>query len=115
MNYIITESQEKKLYGIVQSLIDSELNSIKEESEDWGREDMKHLSEIESIEQIKIDRIVSIDRVKVYLDIYVNEKRYDFDYILSELQFRLKKWIPNIVFFVNEIIDTRTSGPGIDW
>ena len=115
MKYIITESQEKKLYGIVQSLIDSELKLIKEESEHWGREDMKHLNEIESIEQIKIDRIVSIERVKAYLDIYTNTKRYDFDYILSELQFRLKKWIPNIVFHVNEIIDTRTSGPGIDW
>jgi hypothetical protein len=76
---------------------------------------MKHLNEIESIEQIKIDRIVSTERVKAYLDIYTNTKRYDFDYILSELQFRLKKWIPNIVFHVNEIIDTRTSGPGIDW
>lgn len=115
MNYIITESQEKKLYGIVQSLIDSELNSIKEESEHWGPKDIQHIDEIESIEQIKIDRIVSIERVKVYLDIYVNEKRYDFDYILSELQFRLKKWVPNIVFHVNDIVDTRTSGPGIDW
>lgn len=113
MKYIITESQTKKLQDSIQKFIDVTLFSLKNELEDWS--DFPFQDEVESIEKIKIDRIVDIDRIKVYVDIYTESNIKDFDNTTSELEYRLKNWIPNIVFFTNEIIDTRTFGPGIDW
>ena len=40
MKYIVTESQVKSLKPRIQKLIDSELDSIRTDSEDWGMEEM---------------------------------------------------------------------------
>jgi hypothetical protein len=59
MKYIITESQSKLLQPTIQSLIDSELDSLRTESEDWGMEDMDAIHEVQSVDKIVIDRIVT--------------------------------------------------------
>lgn len=115
MKFLITETQKNRLYSIIQKLIDSTLNQIREESEDWGLGEMEELYELESVDKIVIDNIVSVDGIKVYVDIYKNSPRYVFDNIRAEIQYRIQDIIPNIKIFINDIIDERTSGPGIDW
>ena len=115
MKYIITESQVKKMYPIIQKLIDSALNEIREESEEWGLGAMDELNELESIGKIVIDRIVNVTKPKVYVKIFRNTNREDFDNIRAEIQYRVDKWFPNIEIYIAEIIDERTFGPGIDW
>ncbi len=58
MRYIITETQKNRLYSIIQKLIDSTLNKIREESEDWGLGEMDELDEIQSVDKIEIVNIV---------------------------------------------------------
>lgn len=115
MKFLITETQKNRLYSIIQKLIDSTLNQIREESEDWGLGEMEELYELESVDKIVIDNIVSVDGIKVYVDIYKNSPRYVFDNIRAEIQYRIQDIIPNIKIFINDIIDERTSGSGIDW
>ncbi len=115
MKYIITETQKNRLYSIIQKLIDSALNQIREESEDWGLGEMDELDEIQSVDKIEIVNIVSVDGIKIYVDIYKNSQRTDFQNIRAELQYRIQDIIPNIKIFINDIIDERTFGPGIDW
>ena len=103
MKYIIKNNQLQVLGNHIQSLIDGSLNSIREESEEWGLGEMDDLDEIDSIESITIDRIVPYTGTNVYIDIYSNTDRVDFDNVRAEIQYRLEQWIPNVKLFINEI------------
>ena len=115
MKYLIDNSQVEKMKKLVQRLINSELDTIREESEEWGMGEMDELHEIQSIDKIKINHITLSDKIKVYLDIYKSQNRSDFDNIIAEIQYRIEDWLPNIELYINEIIDEREFGPGIDW
>ena len=68
MKYIITENQIDKLQVHIQNVIDSELDNIREESEEWGLGEMDELDEIDSIDKIVIDRISTYTGLKVYVN-----------------------------------------------
>ena len=107
--------QIDKLKSIIQNLINGQLDAIREDSEEWGLGEMDELDEINSVDKVVIDRITTVDKIKVYIDIYKNSNRFDFDNIRGELQYRIEEWIPNIELYLNEIVDDRKFGPGIDW
>ena len=115
MKFIITESQAKSLHNVIQGVINSTLDIIKEESEDWGMGEMDELDEVSSVNKIVVDRVVKISKIKVYINIYKNSKREDFDNLRAEIQYRLEDWLPNIELYIENIIDDRKFGPGIDW
>ena len=115
MKYIVTESQVKSLKQKVQSKIDDIMNDIREESEDWGMGEMDELAEVQSVDKIVVDRVVTISKIKVYVNIHKNSNRPDFDNLIAEIQYRLEDWIPSIELYIEDIIDDRKFGPGIDW
>ena len=115
MKYIVTESQVKSLKPTIQSLIDSELNLLRAESENWGMSEMDEIHEIQSVDRIVVDRVVSFDKIKVYINIYKNSNRNDFNNLRGEIQYKLEDWLPNIELYIENIIDDREFGPGIDW
>jgi hypothetical protein len=115
MRFIITESQKKQIDEIIQDLINSELESIQIESEDWGMGEMDEIDEVQSVDKIVVDRVVTINKIKVYVNIHKNSNRYDFDNLRAEIQYRLERWFPNIELYIEDIIDDREFGPGIDW
>ena len=115
MRYIISESQSNKLVSSIQGLIDDTFETIKQESEDWGMGEMDELHEIGAIDKIKIDRIEKDKVLQVYVNIYLNYPRYDFENILNEIEYRIRQYIPKTNLIENEIIDDRKFGPGIDW
>jgi len=115
MKYIVTESQVKSLQPRIQKLIDSELDSIRTDSEDWGMEDMDAIHEVQSVDKIVIDRVVTVSKIKVYVNIYRNSNRNDFENLRAEIQYKLEDWFPNIELYIEDIIDDRKFGPGIDW
>jgi hypothetical protein len=104
MKYIITENQIDKLQNHIQNLIDGELDSLREESLEWGLGEMDESDEIDSIEKIVIDRIVPHIGIVVYIDIYSSTLRKDFDNIRAEIQYRISEWVPNVKLFINNII-----------
>lgn len=107
--------QVDKLKSIIQNLINGQLDAIREDSEEWGLGEMDELDEINSVDKVIINYITTVDKIKVYIDIHKNSNRFDFDNIRGELQYRIEEWIPNIELYINEIIDDRKFGPGIDW
>ena len=52
--FIITQSQINDLINPIQNMINFALDTIREESEDWGMGEMDGLHEIGAIEKIKI-------------------------------------------------------------
>jgi hypothetical protein len=104
MEYIITENQIDKLQNHIQNLINGELDSLREESLEWGLGEMDESDEIDSIEKIVIDRIAPHIGIVVYIDIYSSTLRKDFDNIRAEIQYRISEWVPNVKLFINNVI-----------
>jgi hypothetical protein len=106
---------ESKIVDFLQKKINNTIEQIREDSENWGLGEMDGLDEIQSIEKIEIDRFVNVTRPNIYVNIFVNSQRRDFDNVMSEINYHIQKLLPSSFVQVNEIIDTRTFGPGIDF
>ena len=106
---------ESKIVDFLQKKINNTIEQIREDSEDWGLGEMDGLNEIQSIEKIEIDRFVNFTRPIIYVNIFVNSQRRDFDNVMSEINYQIQRFLPSSFVQVNEIIDTRTFGPGIDF
>ena len=106
MKIIVTKDKIDKLRPLIQSQINSELNNIREESEDWGLGEMDELNEIDSINRIEVDRIDSDSGIKVYVNIYqnVDYDRDEYYNVISSIEYGLESWIPTISIILNEII-----------
>ena len=130
MKIIITESQYKRILSTTQEMmglnesaierglqrmIDAGLQKLRNSTEEMGLGEMDELDEINSVDEIKITNFVKDKVPVVYVDLYVNSNRDDFDNIIYTMEYELEKRIGNIQIIVNKIIDTRTFGPGIDW
>lgn len=115
MKFIITESQGKSIDNMIQRMIDSTLDIIKEESDDWGMGEMDELDEVSSVDKIVVNYVDKTVFTVVSVTIYKNSKREDFDNLINEIEARMQDWIPNIELYIENIIDDRKFGPGIDW
>ena len=115
MDIIVTDTQLDKLKDIVQELIDSELNNIREESMEWGLGEMDEIDELEAIDKIVVNDVHMGKPIVVDINIHVNRNRYDFDNITAHVEDYVKSWFPGVEFSGYEIIDEREFGPGIDW
>ena len=105
---------ESKIEMGLQSIIDNALQSLQDEAFDMGLGEMDELDEINSVDKIKVTNFVN-DKVPVlYVDFMVNSNRRDFDNIIVSMEYEVGKYIPNVQI-IDNIIDTRTFGPGIDW
>jgi hypothetical protein len=115
MKYVINQKQLEKTKNLIQGLINSKLDSLREESEEWGMGEMDELHEVESVDKIEVVDVVMSGKIKVLINIYRNQLRYDFDNITEEIEYRLEDLLPNVELEINDIIDERKFGPGIDW
>jgi hypothetical protein len=130
MRIIITESQYKRVLSTTQEMmgltesnmerglqrmLDGALQKLQNSTEEMGLGEMDELDEINSVDEIKITNFVKDEVPVLYVDLYVNSNRDDFDNIIYTMEYELEKHIGNIQIIVNKIIDTRTFGPGIDW
>lgn len=104
MKYVITPEQAESLKKNIQTFVDYALNSIRTQSEDWGLGEMDELEEIGAIDKIVVSHITYHSRLVVYVDIYQNDYRDDFDNTVSELQYILNDVFPEIVFHLNKVI-----------
>jgi len=130
MKIILTESQynrvlstTQEMMGLTESnmerglqrMLDGALQKLQNSTEEMGLGEMDELDEINSVDEIKITNFVKDEVPVLYVDLYVNSNRDDFDNIIYTMEYELEKHIGNIQIIVDKIIDTRTFGPGIDW
>jgi hypothetical protein len=130
MKIIITESQYNRILSTTQEMmglnesamerglqrmIDGTLQKLQDDRFEMGLGEMDELDEINSVDKIKVTNFVKDEVPVLYVDLYVNSDRDDFDNIIDIMEYELERHIGNIQIIVNKIIDTRTFGPGIDW
>lgn len=104
VNIEITTKQLQDLKITIQKLIDFEIDSLREESEDWGLGEMNEIFILSSLIEIKIDRIVTYKNIKVYVDVYMANDVEETEWLLPELSYRLEKWVPKAQLILNKII-----------
>lgn len=100
----ITDKQLEVIKNNIQDIINSSLDDIRRESDEWGLGEMNEIYEVESIDKIVIDRVVPYVGLTVYVKIYVNCECDEFDNVLSELNYRVQQWLPNVRIFIDSII-----------
>ena len=121
---LITEiSRMKSMMGLsestiekgLQKIIDRELESLRNSTEDMGLDALDELDEINSVDEIKLLNFVKDSTSVLHVDLYKNSNRQDFDNVIASIQYKIEKYIGDIEIIVDNIIDNRTFGPGIDW
>jgi hypothetical protein len=125
MKIIITESQYNRILSTTQEMmgltesnmerglqrmLDGALQKLQNSTEEMGLGEMDELDEINSVDKIKITNFVKDEVPVLYVDLYVNSDRDDFDNIIYTMEYELEKHIGNIQIIVDKIIDTRTLG-----
>lgn len=106
---------ESKFERGLQRMIDSALQKLQNSTEEMGLGEMDELDEINSIDEIKVTNFVKDKTPVLYVDLYVNSNREDFDNIIYTMEYEIEKHIGDIKIVVDNTIDTRTFGPGIDF
>ena len=105
MRFIITESQSEKLHTLIQEFINTILNTLDEESEEWGLGEMDELHELGSIKEIKVTKVISDNGIKVYIDIYLLYERFELNNVKDEIEARLNDYVPNVELILENVYD----------
>ncbi len=98
---------ESNIEGGLQIIIDSSLQKLQDDTSEMGLGEMDELDEINSVDEIKVTNFVKDKTPVLYVDLYVNSNREDFDNIIASMESELEKYIGNILIIVDNIIDTR--------
>lgn len=106
---------ESKITNNIQNIVTRSLEKMQDYTFEMGLGEMDELNEINSVDEIKVKNIVMDEVPLLYVDIYVNSDRRDFDNVVSEIEAEVSRYLPKAQIIVDEMIDTRTFGPGIDW
>ena len=70
----------------IQKMIDSALQKLQNSTEEMGLGEMDELDEINSIDEIKVTNFVKDKTPVLYVDLYVNSNRKDFDNIIASME-----------------------------
>jgi hypothetical protein len=106
---------ESKIEKFIQKIIDNALKDLRDSTEEMGLGEMDELDEINSVDEIKVTNVVKDKVFVIHVDLYVNTNRDDFDNIIYTIEYKVGRFLGNVEIMVDNIIDTRTFGPGIDW
>jgi len=105
-----------KLIAAVQKIVNRTLDEIREESEEWGLGEMDDLDEIESIDSIVVKDVYKEDnKILVPVTLYRNTQRFDFSNVMGAINYDVSKIFGDSFVVIDDTIDTRNFGPGIDW
>ena len=106
---------ESKMDERIQMMVSRSLQAMQDETFEMGLGEMDELNEINSINEIKVTNIIMDEVPLLYVDLYVNSERRDFDNVISTIEVDINRYLPNVQVILDKIIDDRTFGPGIDW
>lgn len=105
---------ESTMLDSIQLLVNLSLERIQDIAFEMGLGEMDELNEITSIDKIVVTNYVNDEVPVLYVDLYVNSDRTDYDNVMGEIEVNLDKYIPNIAMEVNNTIDSRTLDSDMD-
>ena len=107
---------KQRLISKVQKIINDSLDEIRAESEWWGLGEMDELDEINAIDSIVVNDVVKQNnKFRIPVTLHKNSQRYDFDNVFGVINYNVQKVLGKSFVFIDDVVDNRTFGPGIDW
>lgn len=106
---------ESKMVDGIQRIIDDSLEELRDSASEMGLGEMDELDEIESVDKIKVTDFTKDEVPIIFVDLYVNSQRRNFDNIIANMEYDVNRYVPKSKIFLMKIIDNRTFGPGIDF
>lgn len=105
MKYILNPSQISNLKNFVQKFIDSELDTIKNESDDWGLDMIRELYTLQSVDKIVVDGVNVEQGINIYVTIHTirYQKKFDeddYNSLIDEISYKLSLQLPNSDIFI---------------
>lgn len=105
MKYILNQSQLSNLKNFVQKFIDSELDTIKIESDDWGLDMIRELYVIRSVDKIVVDGVNLEQGINIYVTIHTrrSHKKFDeddYNSLIDEISYKLSLQLPTSDIFI---------------
>lgn len=105
MKMKMSEEQLEMMKNIIQNKLNSILDDLRLETEDWGLGEMDELDEVESILKIKLVDLVMKKPIQVKIDIIKKGDREEFDNAFYFIEDELKKYFPKIKVKLRNITD----------
>ena len=107
---------KQRLISKVQKIINDSLDEIRAESEWWGLGEMDELDEINAIDSIVVNDVVKQNnKFRIPVTLHKNSQRYDFDNVFGVINYNVQKVLGKSFVVIDDVVDDRTFGPGIDW
>jgi len=105
MKIIISENKVESLKRFTQKLINDELDNLRIMSdEEWGMGEMDEIEEVSSVDKIIVDKIDMSGGINVYVNLYINSDREDFDeIIIPMIEYSVEQILPDVTVHVNII------------
>ena len=118
LKQIVSEDVDVKqrLISKVQKIINDSLDEIRAESEWWALGEMDELEEINAIDSIVVkDVFKQNNKFRIPVTLHKNSQRYDFDNVFGVINYNVQKVLGKSFVVIDDVVDDRTFGPGIDW
>jgi len=107
---------KQRLISKVQKIINDSLDEIRAESEWWGLGEMDELDEINAIDSIVVNDVVKQNnKFRIPVTLHKNSQRYNFDNVFGVINYNVQKVLGKSFVVIDDVVDDRTFGPGIDW
>jgi hypothetical protein len=72
--------------------------------EEWGMGEMDEIEEVSSVDKIIVDKIDMSGGINVYVNLYINSDREDFDeIIIPMIEYSVEQILPDVTVHVNII------------
>ena len=108
MMNLLTEEKGEKYISVFQDLVDSFVEKVKEDFNDFDMGEMDVSLFVSTLEKVDVKKVEVGERLVVYVDLYVSlDSGYDYYSFLYEINNFIRSVIPNSEIVLEDLISTK--------
>ena len=108
MMNLLTEEKGEKYISVFQDLVDSFVEKVKGDLDDFDMSEMDVSLFVSTLEKVEVKRVELDDKLFVYVDLYVSlDSGYDYYSFLYEINNFIRSVIPNSEIVLEDLIFTK--------
>ena len=105
---LLTEEKGEKYISVFQDLVDSFVEKVKEDFNDFDMGEMDVSLFVSTLEKVEVKKVELGEKLVVYVDLYVSlDSGYDYYSFLYEINNYIRSVIPNSEIVLEDLIFTK--------
>ena len=105
---LLTEEKGEKYISVFQDLVDSFVEKVKEDFNDFDMGEMDVSLFVSTLEKVEVKKVELGEKLVVYVDLYVSlDSGYDYYSFLYEINNYIRSVIPNSKIVLEDLIFTK--------